>query len=79
MGIIMTPKEKAEKLVNRYLGLEYVLFQHDGEPFTFPQGKITQGSAIQCALIAVGELIRYSKEWGDSEYWQQVKTEIEAL
>jgi hypothetical protein len=33
----------------------------------------------QCALIAVDELINYSDEWDDSEYWKEVKQEIEKL
>jgi hypothetical protein len=82
--MILTPKEKAKELVNRFLGLEYVLFQHDGEPFTFPQGRINLYSAKQCALIAVDELIHYLEivlgvDKEDFEYWQEVKKEIENL
>ena len=42
----------------------------------------TNGNAFfakQCALIAVDEIINYSEEWDDSEYWQEVKQEIEKL
>lgn len=35
--------------------------------------------AKECALIAVDKLISYSKEWDDSDYWQEVKQEIEKL
>lgn len=79
----MTPKEKAKELVNRFLGLEYVLFQHDGEPFTFPQGRINLYSAKQCVLIAVDEILNVVPDnngWQTKrEYWLEIKQEIENL
>jgi hypothetical protein len=35
-----------------------------------------QNDAKKCALICVEELINYSKEWDDDDYWQAVKREI---
>jgi len=72
----MTPKEKAEELVGKYV--------------SFVKGKIlfqlTMESAKQCALIAVDEIIELHKGMFMSErenqnesYWQEVKKEIEAL
>jgi hypothetical protein len=68
----MTPKEKAQELVLKYLRIENTNDWWAKVP------------AKQCALIAVDELIdcttnglgltKFSKE-----YWQQVKTEIEKL
>jgi|688.fasta_scaffold1498928_2 hypothetical protein len=68
----MTPKEKAQELVLKYLRIENTNDWWAKVP------------AKQCTLIAVDELIdcttnglgltKFSKE-----YWQQVKTEIEKL
>jgi hypothetical protein len=71
----MTPKEKANELVLEYLKVK------THQMFNGWWHKMT---AKQCALIAVDELI---KSWdkdlyencGASEYWQEVKTEIEKL
>ena len=71
----MTPKEKAEELVDkmyfsrRYNEIENYIAAKEWE------------HAKQCALIAVDELI---KSWdkdlyencGASEYWQEVKEEL---
>jgi hypothetical protein len=70
----MTPKEKAEELVGKYV--------------SFAKGKIlfqlTMESAKQCALIAVNEILKI--DWDEFEmsgdevmYWEEVKKEIEAL
>ena len=64
----MTPKEKAEELVNKY-----------DETLTYLESK---SKAKQCALIAVDEIIKLEKHhMHDSwvEYWKQVKQEIEKL
>ena len=64
----MTPKEKAEQLVEKmYNSALYVASKY---------------AAKQCAIIAVDEIIKIEKHhihdlW--VEYWQQVKTEIENL
>ena len=68
----MEPKEKAEQLVNKM--------------FNWIEG----GSAIEyeiareCALIAVDELIEQEKKYNNgsfypSNYWNEVKQEIENL
>lgn len=73
----MTPKEKAEELVDKYLLLQIHIPYHE--------------TAKQCALIAVDEIIKSNpiiplqfmieSEAIDAavEYWQQVKQEIEKL
>jgi hypothetical protein len=71
----MTPKEKAEELVGKYV--------------SFAKGKIlfqlTMESAKQCALIAVDELINIACDVSDYDksvtkiYWSEVKKEIESL
>lgn len=66
----MTPKEKAEELVERM----------------YACAEINEWTAKRCALIAVDELIKaatplYDSFWpvNTTEYWTQVKEEIEKL
>jgi hypothetical protein len=68
----MTPKEKAKKLVYKF---------DDTMEFSTPQR-----FAKQCALIAVDEIFKtvsmcipYRNESTYSNYWQEVKKEIEKL
>ena len=88
----MTPKEKAEELVDKF----YQLFPLQSEVIT-SIGELTWEydnwkQAKQCALIAVDEIIlsTFSKQWYDkikiipsdyllTDYWQEVKIEIENL
>jgi hypothetical protein len=63
---VMTPKEKAEELADKML-------------FCF-QGHIDEYTAKQCALIAVDEIIKATiDDWSHSEYWEEVKQELEKL
>ncbi len=68
----MTPKEKAEELVNRYKNLH----GHPTEQY------LDSEDAEMCALIAVDELLfalKYnldSATSGSVKYWQEVKQEI---
>ena len=66
----MTPLEKARELVEKYYWI-------------FGDGYLGQ-QHIQCALIAVDEIISikllwFQKDTQDLDYWQQVKQEIEKL
>jgi len=66
----MTPKEKAFELVYKYYKItkEFEFIKGEGlVPY--------YGSAKECALIA----IEYIYEQECSEFWQEVKTEIEKL
>ena len=69
----MTPKEKAEELVDRYSAW---CRDWDVEKYAMYNAK-------QCALIAVDEMINYliSNEITGTlmSYWQEVKQEIEKL
>jgi imidazole glycerol phosphate synthase subunit HisF len=72
----MTAKEKAEELVKKYLLKVKINSRTLGESnVIITNGEIILQTAIQCALIAVDELI---KETG-SKYWYDVKQEIEKL
>ena len=67
---IMTPKEKAEKLINKFTAIE------DGEMYI--------GKAKQCAELAVDEIINikllwFQKDTKELDYWNEVKKEIQKL
>lgn len=63
----MTPKEKANELINKFLSNDDLRFEWDTQ-------------AKQCALIAVDEILEldnFSVE--GREYWKEVKQEINNL
>ena len=87
MGIIMTPKEKAKELFEKfYLCMPFKdvkLTSCDENPeLIIDMEKL---SAKQCALISVNEVLEIIRYHGTDIgkhsllFWQQVKTEIEAL
>jgi hypothetical protein len=70
----MTPKEKANELVDRFDNIDVLGEEHNGY------------IAQQCALIAVDEIIAQIEPSVSMdvisariEYWQEVKQEIEKL
>ena len=68
----MTPKEKAEELVNKYFDTI----------MSFLTDNMKKMNAKKCALIAVDEVLTYSKAHGFiglTEYYEEVKQEIEKL
>jgi hypothetical protein len=71
----MTPKEKAEELVDKYVSLT------DGWVYGVKGWKHKK----QCALIAVDEIVQAIRftdaksDLGYVGYWQEVKQEIEKL
>ena len=77
----MTPKEKAEDLVNQF---RMVLMNEDTE---CGNEILCTSISIENALICVEEIISNCNEFGKLEgttyglldYWQEVKTEIEKL
>jgi hypothetical protein len=75
----MTPQEKAIQLVDYYMDLS------EEQEYDTPR-YMTKEMAIQCALIAVNEIINSEKFiWGGynrdeyRRYFQEVKIEIEKL
>ena len=66
----MTPKEKAEELIEKYLNMNDGLIQ---EFIPIP----IEG-ARQCALIAVDEVLKECS-WEQTGFWMSVKQEIENL
>jgi hypothetical protein len=71
----MTPKEKAKDLFTTF---RYALSHKDA-----PLGMHKDNIAIQCALIAVDEILNAIGEifetYEERKYWQEVKQEIEKL
>jgi hypothetical protein len=82
----MTPKEKAEELVNKFMNYaDAVPEDYDWmDPVSHCDEKQFI-SAKQCALIAVDEILMYLQiQFGGrlikaNEYWQEVKQEIQKL
>jgi hypothetical protein len=76
----MTPKEKAQELYIEYNSMN-LSFNH----YDFRQQAL-RSHTKQCALLAVDEIIANIEPFASMdmiaariEYWQQVKTEIQAL
>ena len=71
----MTPKEKANDLFSTF---RYALSHKDA-----PLGMYKDNIAIQCALIAVEEILNNDGftqfDIYLTEYWQQVKSELQSL
>ena len=84
----MTPKEKAEQLVQKYY--VEVLFGNSSD-YSDKQLRVFKIKSKTCALIAVDEILNstpygwYDKRFFSDkmkkfyEYWQEVKQEIEKL
>jgi hypothetical protein len=68
----MTPKEKAEKLYNKYA------------PYMLEWDGVDKWAVKECALISVDEVIEalHEHHWQNRiiiDYWQEVKQEINKL
>jgi hypothetical protein len=63
----MTPKDKAEELVEKMLG--------DNNHYLNKNIEIDKLIAKQCALICVDEILEFHDRI-DVKYWQEVKQEI---
>lgn len=75
----MTPKEKANELVNKFRPYSY---SSDGLNSMEREYQIEDNSK-QCALIAVDEIMKiptlgrsHNRDESQYDYWQQVKQEI---
>ncbi len=66
----MTPQEKAKELVSNYT---YYLFDNGH--------RINKPMVIQCAIIAVDEIIKAGEDVDEfaDDYYQQIKTELQKL
>ena len=73
----MTPKEKAEELVDKYFLLHESAIDENG---VLVVATLNKGLAKQCALIAVDEILNVAIESYDIDHinwWKEVKQEIE--
>jgi len=68
----MTPKEKAQYLVDKFIPYAYGIWDKNGS-------KEERYYSKQCALIAVNEIIEVAYWNSVKEYYQEVKQEIEKL
>ena len=72
----VTPKEKAKELLDKFKEHSQLMIGYGGLT-----SKI--GTAKQCALIAVDEILEtvvvYDDISNDYQFWQQVKQEIKKL
>ena len=76
----MTPKEKAQELVDKYLLLPIDFPYNDTQDGQcIGNGYMLYNSAKQCALIAVDEVLGYMGADRGTEFWVEVKQEIENL
>lgn len=70
----MTPKEKAEELVDKFENYSFMDIDQKTSSFS---------TAKQCAIIAVDEIIKVlwhtHKNEIEFRYWQEVKQEIKLL
>ena len=82
----MTPKEKAKKLVDKfYSEITGMELSFVSKLIVLPNGDSNYKTAKQCAIIAVNERMEEESSWliktgeSPSNYWEQVKQEIEKL
>lgn len=67
----MTPKEKADSLMNKYRTIIRKTNVVSDDEIYLSQ---------QCALLAVDEILNaHLFDLDEKQYWQQVKTEIQSL
>jgi hypothetical protein len=82
----MTPKQKAEQLVNNYSFKVQVFFTEDSIP-RIVNAEMRLESAKECALIALDEVLEATKRYdytlgpkpSYNDYWLKVKYHIEHL
>ena len=72
----MTPKEKAIELVEKFEPLVTTWDYYNDSPRWWQDILV---DTKQCALIAVNEILGYMGADRGTEFWQQVKSEIEKL
>lgn len=73
----MTPKERAEYLINLYLNTSINFPYKDTEDgYCVGAGYMIHNSAKECALIAVKLLIENDTHNSHDMYWDEVKEEI---
>jgi hypothetical protein len=72
----MTAVEKAEELIEKFSPLLQYWDCYNDAPMLIED---TVANAKQCALIAINEILGYMGADRGTEFWLQVKSEIEKL
>lgn len=78
---MLSPKEKAKELVDKYSIKVKVFYTEDSIPSVLNAG-MCMSSVKQCALIAVDEILNINsvdKDYDLSDFWEEVKKEIKKL
>ncbi len=79
----MTPKQKAQKLVDEYLNASFNCKDCDMPFCDVPCTMLNLSEAKECALICVDEIIEIlwhtCKNENEYRYWLEVKEEIQKL
>ena len=81
----MTPKEKAEAMVLKYtilINYDFVSDLNYNDPRDERRNRRVKKDAKKCALAAVDEILNYIFNQFDiylTQYWREVKQEIEQL
>jgi hypothetical protein len=75
----MTPKEKAEKLVSDFYGINCKLIEVKNGYDMGDRYNLVMPISKNCALIAVDEVLENSHTSVFTNYWEKVKKEIELL
>jgi hypothetical protein len=73
----MTPKEKAEELLDKMSIQTYKYQEYAGA--NYKTCEIGYEGGKKCALIAVDEIFRNNTDESKHDYWIKVKEEIEKL
>ena len=82
----MTPKEKAEELMQKMNVIHYFKLKGKSEDYKGIPVSMHNDQIKGCALVAVDEIVNNSLEYmgctpedGEIIYWENVKQEIEKL
>jgi hypothetical protein len=75
----MTPKEKAEELVDKMYNTEHCGIKHQPNQRYCDCEMMNIYQAKQCALVAVDEIIKSNAMLPPNLNWMEVKQEIEKL
>jgi hypothetical protein len=77
----MTPQEKAKELIDTYIDIEN--YKNLNLDLFCDECGMNEQSAKYCAIIAVDEILKEidntTLSLVQTEYWQEVKTQIEKL
>ncbi len=71
----MTPKEKAEELINNLYEIHCKVFKADTSEERATRYRLLHPICKEIAILSVDEIL--NKDGYNNDYWKEVKTEIE--